>query len=555
MWPSHMTERGHSHGRRDAREFRAVLADGSTSTSARRGTAPAGARRPAASRRPTPPRRAAAPAGRRARGRGPTPAARRRCRRRCAGTARRRARARRAGSRGRRRRPRSTGPRPFSAPCSVTRTRPPGRPWRAAFSTRLSSMIRRPGSQPRQATGSGGASAAIVASRVARGGGADARVDELGEVDVGALERRRVAARKRLQAVEQLDEPPLLGERLARELAALVGGHVGMAGDRRQRRLHARQRRAQLVAGVGGEPARRVERAVAVLGRAAEAREHRVEAPGERAQLGRAAHRDRALEVALALDARRRGAQPPQRPQHDVGREPHARRGDEQHRRAEQREPPAQRGLARLEVGEARRDLEADEPAEPGIAERLGVRAVARAADRGRCRSRAAGAGAPAARCPSRAARCRRSASRSELRVARSTASRRRSTSGSPCCTAVTAVARDSSAVRRRRSSRTRRSERSTSRATTTPATSRTAARTVTIPSVSRPRTPRRPITRAGRTRRRAPCAARAARRRPRACGAGSRRRRRSRSCPDRRCSARSPRAGGGGRAPRRDGA
>ena len=150
-------------------------------------------------------------------------------------------------------------------------------------------MIRRPGSQPRQATGSGGASAAMRRVGVARGGGADARVDELGEVDVGALERRGVAARERLEAVEQLDEPPLLGQRLARELAALVGGHVGVAGDRRQRRLHARQRRAQLVAGVGGEAARRVERAVAVVGRAAEAREHRVEAPGERAQLRRPA--------------------------------------------------------------------------------------------------------------------------------------------------------------------------------------------------------------------------------------------------------------------------
>src|SRR3954468_15682016 len=31
MWPSHMTERGRRHGRRDAHEFRAVLADGSTS--------------------------------------------------------------------------------------------------------------------------------------------------------------------------------------------------------------------------------------------------------------------------------------------------------------------------------------------------------------------------------------------------------------------------------------------------------------------------------------------------------------------------------------------
>jgi hypothetical protein len=31
MWPSHMTERGRRHGRRGARELRAVLADGSTS--------------------------------------------------------------------------------------------------------------------------------------------------------------------------------------------------------------------------------------------------------------------------------------------------------------------------------------------------------------------------------------------------------------------------------------------------------------------------------------------------------------------------------------------
>src|SRR6476620_12545226 len=39
MWPSHMTERGHSHGRRDAREFRAVPADGSTSAGTTTATA------------------------------------------------------------------------------------------------------------------------------------------------------------------------------------------------------------------------------------------------------------------------------------------------------------------------------------------------------------------------------------------------------------------------------------------------------------------------------------------------------------------------------------
>src|SRR3954467_4303536 len=40
MWPSHMTERGHSHGRRGTREFRAVLADGSTSLGGMTLTAP-----------------------------------------------------------------------------------------------------------------------------------------------------------------------------------------------------------------------------------------------------------------------------------------------------------------------------------------------------------------------------------------------------------------------------------------------------------------------------------------------------------------------------------
>src|SRR4051812_8262793 len=36
MWPSHMTERGRRHGRRGAREFGAVLADGSTSEASRK---------------------------------------------------------------------------------------------------------------------------------------------------------------------------------------------------------------------------------------------------------------------------------------------------------------------------------------------------------------------------------------------------------------------------------------------------------------------------------------------------------------------------------------
>src|SRR3954449_8963690 len=40
MWPSHMTERGHSHGRRGTRDFRGELADGSTSLGGMTLTAP-----------------------------------------------------------------------------------------------------------------------------------------------------------------------------------------------------------------------------------------------------------------------------------------------------------------------------------------------------------------------------------------------------------------------------------------------------------------------------------------------------------------------------------
>ena len=136
--------------------------------------------------------------------------------------------------------------------------------------------------------------------------------------------------------------------------------------------------------GVGGEAAGRVERAVAVVRRARQPPEHRVEAPRQRAQLGRAADGDRALEVALGLDTGRRGAQPPQRAQDEVGREPDPGGRDEQHGDADQREAAAQRGAAVLEVLEAGGDLEADEAAEAGVAQRLGVGAVARPADGGR---------------------------------------------------------------------------------------------------------------------------------------------------------------------------
>ena len=207
---------------------------------------------------------------------------------------------RRRSARGRRRRCRARRRRrsaaaPPSSPWARRRRAsrgswPSERPWRTAFSTRLSASSRSPGSQPSIATGVSGSSAlrSRPGWRSTRGG--RGRVDDLGEVDLGELERPGVAAGQRLQAVEELDEAALLGQRVAEHLRAALGREVEVALERRQRRLHAGQRRAQLVPGVGGEAPRRGQGARAVGGRAPEAREHRVEAraPASAARSGRA---------------------------------------------------------------------------------------------------------------------------------------------------------------------------------------------------------------------------------------------------------------------------
>ena len=55
-------------------------------------------------------------------------------------------------------------------------------------------------------------------------GGGRGRVDDLGEVDLGELERPGVAAGQGLQAVEELDEAALLGQRVAEHIARRSGG-------------------------------------------------------------------------------------------------------------------------------------------------------------------------------------------------------------------------------------------------------------------------------------------------------------------------------------------
>ena len=56
----------------------------------------------------------------------------------------------------------------------------------------------------------------------------DGRFDERREVDVGLLGRRRVAARQRLQAIEQIDEPAVLGQSVVEHRGATLGRRIGM---------------------------------------------------------------------------------------------------------------------------------------------------------------------------------------------------------------------------------------------------------------------------------------------------------------------------------------
>ena len=184
---------------------------------------------------------------------------------------------------------------PGGAAASVTRTWPWGRPWRTAFSTRLSASSRSPGSQPSIATGVSGSSRAEVAGPGgARRPAAAAASTTSARSTSRELERPGVAAGQGLQAVEELDEAPLLGQRVADHLRAALGREVEVALERGQRGLHAGQRRAQLVPRVGGEAPRRGQGARAIGGRAPEAREHGVEARRQRAQLGRPARAARA---------------------------------------------------------------------------------------------------------------------------------------------------------------------------------------------------------------------------------------------------------------------
>jgi hypothetical protein len=172
-------------------------------------------------------------------------------------------------------------------------------------------------------------------------------VGQLAEVDVlGPRRRPGLTAGELLQLLHEGGEP-----------VGVALGRTGRAG--REVRVQARERRAQLVPRVGGEPPGAGQRRLATGGGRGEALEHRVHVAGERVDLlGPVAGGDAHREIGRLGDLARRLAQALDRAQ----REARERARDE--RRGEQ--GPDQRGeddqpqprLALLERLEARRRLQ-----------------------------------------------------------------------------------------------------------------------------------------------------------------------------------------------------
>ena len=82
-----------------------------------------------------------------------------------------------------------------------------------------------------------------------------------------------------------MHDPVLLGDALAQQRGALGGREIRVARERVEVRAQGGERRAQLVAGVGGEAAGRLERARHRRRGGLQPGEHRVERAGERADL------------------------------------------------------------------------------------------------------------------------------------------------------------------------------------------------------------------------------------------------------------------------------
>ena len=140
---------------------------------------------------------------------------------------------------------------------------------------------------------------------------------------------------------------------LSRSSASALGlGQAGVALERVEVRPQAGQRRAQLVAGVGGEAARRGHRGL-------QPREHPVERAGERADLVGALVGQRRGEVLRARHARGAGLQARERAHGERAEEPGGEAGEDEREQADQQDQPPDARHALVDRGERGERLEA----------------------------------------------------------------------------------------------------------------------------------------------------------------------------------------------------
>ena len=185
----------------------------------------------------------------------------------------------------------------------------------------------------------------VAHARVALARAVHRGVEQVAELDRLAREALgRLAARERLQALEQVDHAVLLGGHVGHERLALLERQLGVAGERVELGAQRGQRRAQLVAGVGGEAPRRLERA---LGGGALGAEPRRASRSARRRAGAPRPGRPARRPAASRGPRRRGcARRPPRSRASgrtasVVKPPGGERGQRQRDRAEQQDEPA----------------------------------------------------------------------------------------------------------------------------------------------------------------------------------------------------------------------
>ena len=153
----------------------------------------------------------------------------------------------------------------------------PGGVWRIAFSIRLSTSRCRSSRRPARSPGS----ASIVSSWSSATGPSSAAASvstSARSVGRGGCIALGVGAREQQQVADEPAHPPRRAQRRLGGLGLLA---VELVGEQLEVGEHARQRRAQLVRGVGDELALAVEHRLGLAARGVERAEHPLQRPRE----------------------------------------------------------------------------------------------------------------------------------------------------------------------------------------------------------------------------------------------------------------------------------